>query len=70
MKVFVYSIAIAVVFVLLSVVFRIIAGHNSVDEEKEYKFKLLSWIFFYIAMGIVIGLGSVFVMLNHQGSLN
>jgi len=70
MKVFVCSITIAIVFVLLGIAFYIIARRVTRQKEKEHKFKLLSWISFYVAVGVVIGSSIVFIMLNNQSSLN
>lgn len=68
--VFVGTFAAALLFCLLGVLFLLLAKYGKGNEERKRICNVHSWIFFYIAIGIVISAVIVYLMLNYNGSLN
>ena len=69
MKVFVCAIAVVLACCLLGIIFIILAKHGKRSGRLKDTYKNLSWLFFYIAIGVTIGAASVYFMLIPLGSL-
>jgi len=69
-NVLIVAIAVAFLFCLLGIVFSMVAKYGNKKEERKGIYKVYSWVFFYIAIGIIIGVVSVYFVLNYNGSLN